>query len=418
MGGEIYILGGGIAGLTLGHRLKKPVFEAEYSAGGLCQSYFVKPGAQRKFEKSPPEKPSYRFELGGGHWIFGSDRAIIRWIDKITPLKAYKKKSAVFFIKNGLKVPFPVQHHMHKFDRSFNKHVKKYQRSSKPASMREWLLDEFGDWLCEKFFFPFHKAYTAGLYEKVAPQDVEKTPGHLRHGEKVRDYNTVFYYPRFGLQALTEKLKEKCFINYGKRLIKVDAEEKVLYFSDGTYFPYKKIYSSIPLNRMSDIAGITGAPKKDPYTSVLVMNVGGLKGKSVPREHWLYFPDARSGFYRVGFYTNVHRSFLNDSDSRSRISMYVERAYPGGKKPSALEAASYIRAAHEELKELGFIKEIEVCDTAWIDVAYTWSWPGSRWRENAIRALKDMGITQLGRYGLWKFQGIADSIKQALVHVR
>lgn len=47
----------------------------------------------------------------------------------------------------------------------------------------------------------------------------------------------------------------------------------------------------------------------------------------------------------------------------------------------------------------------------WVDVAYTWSWPGSRWRYEALGILESSGIFQIGRYGRWVFQGIADSIR-------
>jgi hypothetical protein len=49
-----------------------------------------------------------------------------------------------------------------------------------------------------------------------------------------------------------------------------------------------------------------------------------------------------------------------------------------------------------------------------VDVAYTWRSPGSRWRERALEALAAAGIQQVGRYGRWHFQGIADSIQEGL----
>ena len=54
-------------------------------------------------------------------------------------------------------------------------------------------------------------------------------------------------------------------------------------------------------------------------------------------------------------------------------------------------------------------------DLTWIDVAYTWSWPGSKWRQEALRVLEEHDIHQVGRYGRWVFQGIADSIRDGFV---
>ena len=54
-------------------------------------------------------------------------------------------------------------------------------------------------------------------------------------------------------------------------------------------------------------------------------------------------------------------------------------------------------------------------DPNWVDVAYTWAWPGSKWSAQAISALEKHGIYQAGRYGRWTFQGVADSIREGLI---
>ena len=97
------------------------------------------------------------------------------------------------------------------------------------------------------------------------------------------------------------------------------------------------------------------------------------------------------------------------------MSLYVERAYPGGEKPSETDIAQYVQHSVRELQEWGFIKEVEVVDPTWIDVAYTWSWPGSIWKQQSITKLEQYDIHQVGRYGRWAFQGIAKSIHDGLV---
>ena len=69
----------------------------------------------------------------------------------------------------------------------------------------------------------------------------------------------------------------------------------------------------------------------------------------------------------------------------------------------------------EELRRWGFIATAEVVHPTWIDVAYTWSWPASNWVQQARQALETAGIYQVGRYGRWIFQGIADSIRDGFV---
>ena len=132
----------------------------------------------------------------------------------------------------------------------------------------------------------------------------------------------------------------------------------------------------------------------------------------MPGDHWLYNPDARSGFHRVGFYSNVDASFLPTSarQQADRVSIYVERSHPPGPRPGEEETRDYTGRAVQELQDWEFIRDVEVVDACWIPIAYTWASPGSEWVGRAISELKKHGIVQAGRYGCWKFQGIADSI--------
>jgi protoporphyrinogen oxidase len=150
---------------------------------------------------------------------------------------------------------------------------------------------------------------------------------------------------------------------------------------------------------------------------VLVINIGAKRGERCPDDHWVYIPQSRAGFHRVGFYSNVDVTFLPLSarKAKERVSIYVEKAYLEGQKPDKGEAKALCEAVVRELQEWGWIGEVEVVDPTWIEVAYTWSWPGSRWREKALKTLEEQGIYQIGRFGRWVCQGIAESIKDGLM---
>ena len=75
---------------------------------------------------------------------------------------------------------------------------------------------------------------------------------------------------------------------------------------------------------------------------------------------------------------------------------------------------AFADAVVSELQATGYVGAVDVVDPTWIDVAYTWSWPGSTWRTRALDALAAHGIHQVGRYARWSFQGIADSVKEGL----
>jgi hypothetical protein len=119
----------------------------------------------------------------------------------------------------------------------------------------------------------------------------------------------------------------------------------------------------------------------------------------------------------VGFYSNVDAAFLPRSTraAADRVSIYVERAFTPDRRPSPAEVKAYQQAVAEELRAWGWIEQVEVSDPTWIEVAYTWSWPGSRWVSSALQLLESHGIHQAGRYARWSFQGIAASIKEGFV---
>jgi hypothetical protein len=119
----------------------------------------------------------------------------------------------------------------------------------------------------------------------------------------------------------------------------------------------------------------------------------------------------------VGFYSNVDVSFLPKSSqvTNNRVSIYVERAFLGGQKPPEVDIQHYTKEAVKELQGWQYIDQVEVVDPTWINVAYTWSWPNSQWRSKAIKCLEEQKIYQVGRYGRWIFQGIADSIRDGFI---
>jgi len=425
---RILILGAGMTGLAAGYASGLPVYEAAEWPGGICSSYYVRPGSMERLHTAPKDEEAYRFEIGGGHWIFGGDPLVLRFIRQLTPVKTYTRRSAVYFPDRDLFVPYPIQNHLRylgqKVAAQVLEEIANGRASGEVETMADWLRASFGPTLCELFFEPFHELYTAGLYREIAPQDTYKTPVNLSlviQGafDEVPQvgYNVTFVYPEEGLNTLAQRMAERCDVRYGKRVVRIDVEEKVIYFEDGTSEVYDKLISTLPLNKMMEMTGLDVGERPDPATSVLVVNIGATKGPRCPKEHWLYIPKSRAGFHRVGFYSNVDPSFLpvSSRERGDRVSIYVEKAYREGQKPSEAEIERLCQTIVRELQDWEWIGEAEVVDPTWIDVAYTWAWPNSHWRQKALKVLEEHGIYQVGRYGRWVFQGIADSIRDGLV---
>ena len=425
---ETIILGAGITGLSASYVSGLPVYESTDNVGGICNSYYMRKNSEERLESQPMDDESYRFENGGGHWIFGGDPSVIRMMRSLATFKNYPRKASVFLEKDDLFIPYPIQNNLSYLDKKISKRAfkeieKNYDPSKAIKTFKDWLSVNFGKSLCDIFFHPFNNLYTAGLYKIIAPQDGYKSPvnkedirkGFLGNSNSV-GYNTTFIYPENGLDELMRRLKDGCKINFSKEVIKIDLKNKTVHFSDKSFVSYKEIISTIPLDKMIQITGIKIAEKFNPSTSVLVLNIGAKKGESCPKDHWVYMPHSKAGFHRVGFYSNVDQSFLPKSHRGGNyVSIYVEKAYQKRRVPSKKEVDEFSKDVISEIKELGWVSEVEVFDPTWIETAYTWSYPKSKWREKSLRELERNNIYQIGRYGRWVFQGLADSIKDGLM---
>lgn len=418
-----FILGAGATGLGAAYESGWEVLEAASHPGGICSSYYIDPSEELRPGSLSHDKEGFRFEIGGGHWLFGGAAEVISFFERYSALTTYQRRASVYLPDEDLLIPYPIQNNVRFLPATIRSAVLEELEDlgkSEFQTMKEWLVHSFGYTLCNLFFFPFHELYTAGLYHHIAPQDAYKSPIQkdlILQGSKSESvpagYNTSFRYPDIGLGKLFQNIAAECNIHYNSEVVRIDNVAKKVYCSNEEEFSYERIVSTLPLNRMCKLVGHDiGA--EAPYTSVLVLNIGARRGTRYITDHWIYFPSSASGFHRVGSYSNVDKRFLPRRlrENDKFISLYVEKAYSGGVRPSSEELTMTAEKIVKELQTLGFVGELLVADPTWIDVAYTWSYPTSHWKEEAIKALDKGGIIQTGRYGLWRFQGIADSIKE------
>ena len=183
------ILGAGITGLAAGIKTEAPIYEATDKPGGICRSYY---------------KDGYRFENGGGHWIFG-ESAFKNILKEYSPMKSYERNAGIYINKI---LPYPIQSIA---DKQIN-----------PGSMKAWMRHKFGEGLCGVFFDPFNEKYTAGYYNSVIQGDPGKSPDP----KKPAGYNSEFIYPEAGLDHLIDQLAENNTIHYNKRAVEINTNLK------------------------------------------------------------------------------------------------------------------------------------------------------------------------------------------------
>ncbi len=407
-----------MSGMAAGMVSGACVYEQNNGPGGICRSYYLRPGDSQRYDRVPPGDDAYRFEVGGGHWIFGGDPEVLGLLEDLAPMNSYERRALVKIAQTT--IPYPLQEHIALLGHEIAKRVAVERSVPVPEltgepTLERWLESRFGDTLNELFFLPFNRRYTAGLSARIVAEDAYKSPVTVRWNTSQRTgYNGTFRYPIGGLDVLATAMAARCDVRYGKRVVAI--ESGGLRFDDGTETQCDTVISTIPLDRAVDISGIDVGAPSDPFTSVLVLNVGAERGPRCPDAHWQYEPDSESGFHRIGFYSHVDRSFLpGEHRARGdRVALYIEKAYLGGEPPTSAEAAAFRESAIGELRERQYIGAVEVIDTSWVETAYTWRLPGSSWRRRALDILGEHRIFQTGRYGTWRFQGIADSVRDGL----
>jgi protoporphyrinogen oxidase len=425
---EIIVLGAGMSALGAALSLRAPAFEATVHPGGLCHSIYLDDRGVLHDPTVDDTAECFRFEPAGGHWLFCRSDATLDRLGSFSNFRRYQRRAAAYFVEDSLLVPFPVQDNLRYFNGSIRDRILREILSEREeacadlATFQEWLLLHFGGTLCELFFFPFNERYTSGLYSVVGPQDRYKTPidrervleGSLREVPDI-GYNAEFYYPENGLDCFTRAIASLCSIRYGHRAVAIDAEARQARFTNGVQVRYRELVSTIPLNDMLTLCGLDVEDPADPATACLVVNIAAYVGVNCPAFHWVYVPKSRSGLHRVGFYSHVDSSFLPRRHRAGRgsvVSLYAERSYPTGSVLSDAEISKIGRAIATELQEWGFISDVITTHSALIDPAYTWSWPGSKWVRNAKEKLATHGIHQIGRFGAWRFQGMATSFEE------
>src|SRR5262249_45452249 len=145
------ILGGGMTGLAAGAISDLPVYEGALRPGGICSSYYMRPGVSEVLPKAPDGAEAYRFEIGGGHWIFGGDPAVIHFLGSCAKLETYQRKSGVYLSDEELYIPYPLENHLRCLgEQRAAQALLEMSGSPGPiTTMKDWIEGHFGKLLCE-----------------------------------------------------------------------------------------------------------------------------------------------------------------------------------------------------------------------------------------------------------------------------
>ena len=223
-------------------------------------------------------------------------------------------------------------------------------------------------------------------------------------------YNASFVYPRLGIGELSKGLaREVPGIELGRAPRAISLRRRELHFDDETV-RYDALVSTVPLPVLlrlcDDLPGpVAEAASRLRCTHLYYLDVA-LNGPCQKPLHWVYVPEAKYPFYRVGCYSNFSAAMAPPN----KACLYVEladRAEP--------DMGKLLPEVADALVEMGLIDVPHAIRFArlrrldWVYVIFDHAYfPALA----AIRPfLEDANIVSTGRYGGWNYSAMEDALR-------
>ncbi len=302
--------------------------------------------------------------------------------------------------------------------------------NSENASFRDYIVSGFGQALADLFLIPQNEKTMAIPLDQLSKHAVRRffpAPDEklVRMGMTAKasanaeGYNSAFWYPRSGgigrlVQGLRNGL-ECCAVN--QDIIAVNLRDKTVRTRTQNMYAWDVMFSSIPLKslcKMTSDEELISAAAELSHSSTISFNIG-VRGPLPPEFegiHWLYVPDRAIPFYRVGFYSNIGGGTCTPGHS----ALYVEV----GLRP---EEADQINIVHDlqprvvkSLEELGWVdsRNVTCIVTHVMRHAYVHhTSQRDRVVEMILGRLQEYCVFPIGRYGLWDYTSMEDSMESA-----
>ena len=406
------IIGAGISGLTFANYIKDDnyaILEKESEVGGYCRT--IKRG-------------DFIWDYAGHFFHFKTDEFKKIFIDNVNPEDIiYKDKCTKILYKNSL-IDYPFQTNIHELEKEefidclydlFNKEEK-----DNYDNFLDMLYGKFGKSIVEKFLKPYNEKLYACDLKKLDKEamgrffpyaDLKQIINNMKNN-KDSSYNNTFLYPKKGAGSFIDILYNKLDKNkvlLDTTITSIDLKNKIVTTNAGDKYKFEYLINTAPLNHFLELFGDEEFEKlKDElsYNKVLVFNLGFNKKSKFTKEHWMYIPDKKCNYYRIGFYDNILDS--------EKLSMYIEIGYD---KNADINVKEQLRLTLENLKKQNIIDDtmkLEEYMSIIMDPAYVHI--NGITYETILKLkqyLSQTNIYTIGRYGGWTYCSMEDCMIEA-----
>ena len=412
---KVVILGGGLTGISAAIHLHLPwvLFEKEARLGGHART---------------DERAGYLFDRTG-HWLHLRDPGVQALVADLLPgqMVSVERKARIF--SHGVLTRYPFQANLHGLPPDVIKEcllgvIEARTRRDDPGEPRdfeEYCLRHFGAGISRHFMIPYNerlwgvhpREITAAWCSRFVPlPNLEQVvAGAVGAGVAEMGYNASFSYPRTGgIETFTRALATRMTdgnVHTATAADVVDFRTRDVVVG-GERIPYRAVVSSLPLPEL--LARMPGLPPEIEEhagrlrcTTLRYLNVAT---RSAPPAdwHWIYVPEKRYPFYRVGVFTNAVASMAPAGGG----SLYVEMA------DRAPVTDIGVREAITALVDAGAVRSVEdvvFAEPRLIETAYVVFDEHYYAATTAIfRFLESHHIYPRGRYGAWTYNSMEDCV--------
>ncbi len=293
-----------------------------------------------------------------------------------------------------------------------------------PETFRDWLLQSFGQGLCDTFMFPYNFkvwAYppeemdTGWMGERVARVDLSRVLHNLvqQRNDVGWGPNATFRFPSAGgtgaiWSSLCAQLPSEN-LHFGADVCEIDTARRMITLQDGQTLNYDYLVSTMPLDqllgRLVDQPGLSEYIPEFVHSSTHVVGVGldGPVPADLDTKCWMYFPESLAPFYRVTVFSNYAPANVPHPGKQWSLMAEVSESPV---KPVDMD--TIVEETVDGLRACRLIDANSRISSRWhrrLEYGYPTPWHG---RDAVLQPVNDaltrLGIFSRGRFGAWKYE--------------
>ncbi len=411
----VVVLGGGLTGLSASLHLaragvRQRAFEREAVPGGHATTL---------------EEQGFRFDRTG-HLLHLRTPEMKQLASELLPPHEYRqlqRRSAVF--SHGVYTRYPFQANTFGLPAEIayecvadfvDAHFA--NDASEPRNFEQFCLRHFGAGISRHFMLPYNarlwgvppSEITTEWCRRFVPrpslEDVLR--GAIGANPPELGYNASFAYPERGIGAFSAALAAKTPLELSRAPLSIDLARRELVFAEERV-AFDVLVSTIPLPRLLQLLSDVPEPVREAQARLRATHLYyfdlGLAVANPKPYHWIYVPESKYPFYRVGCYSHFSEQLAPPGKS----SLYVELVERDPPNP-----ASALAEVVSGLAELGLLRsaaDIELWRLRRLDYAYVIYDHHYRPALDVIEPfLREQRIISSGRYGAWNYSSMEDAL--------